>query len=200
MNELEVKTCTRILYGMRQRCSNPKQTSYPYYGGRGIKVCDEWLGRTGVKNFIAWAEANGYKLGLSIERINNDLNYCPSNCKWIEVWEQKRNRQCNVLNKEVIGKILYMKQEGYSVRDTATHLDIKLSAVRGLFLYTRRDVEVTPFEIGTVKKREHKKFSEEEVRHIRTSGLSNYKLADQYGVTHNTIQQIKKRLTYKNFI
>lgn len=203
MNKADEVKCKQVLYRMRQRCSDPNHETYKYYGGKGIRVCDEWQGRQGAKNFIAWAEANGYEVGLSIERINNDLNYEPSNCKWIELWQQQRNRQCNVLNEESIGKILYMKQQGYSVREIANHLDIKLSSVRGLFLYERRDVEAKPFDIGDVKRSVNcgarKRFTADDIKHIRESGLSNYTLADQYGVTHNTIHQIKHKMSYKNF-
>ena len=200
---MDEKKLISKLYAMRQRCSNPKCKEYVYYGARGIKVCDEWQGRDGVKNFVAWAIRNGYQDELSIERINNDLNYEPSNCKWIELWKQKRNRRCNVLDIELIGKILYMHDLGYSVREIATHLDINLSAVRGVFLYERREVSATPFDLGDVKRSVNggkKKFTDDEVQSIRESKESAYKLADKYGVAHNTIYQIKKMLTYKKVI
>jgi hypothetical protein len=70
---------------MVQRCHNPRVGMFYTYGARGIKVCDEW--RNNPKSFYEWAMANGYKEGLSIDRINNDGNYEPSNCQWITIQE-----------------------------------------------------------------------------------------------------------------
>lgn len=67
-----------VYTGMKQRCYNPKSTSYKNYGGRGIKVCNLWL--NDFKAFEEWCLANGYKLGLQIDRVNNDGDYDPSNC------------------------------------------------------------------------------------------------------------------------
>lgn len=74
---------------MKHRCGDPKNWMYPHYGGRGIKVCEEWLDSSA---FIEWALSHGYKEGLSIERINVDGNYEPDNCKWVELKEQYLNR------------------------------------------------------------------------------------------------------------
>lgn len=78
---------------MKDRCSNPKNVQYADYGGRGIKVCDEWL--HDYEAFRDWALANGYRKGLSIDRINNDGDYEPSNCRWTDMKTQCRNRRSN---------------------------------------------------------------------------------------------------------
>ncbi len=74
---------------MRQRCYNPTVKSYHRYGGRGIKVCKQW--RESFMAFYEWAMKNGYKKGLSIDRKNNNGNYCPSNCRIATKKQQARN-------------------------------------------------------------------------------------------------------------
>lgn len=81
-------------YTIKQRCENPNRQKYPIYGGRGIIVCDEWQDPNA---FIEWALNNGYKEGLQIDRINNDGNYEPQNCRWVTSKENCRNRRSNVL-------------------------------------------------------------------------------------------------------
>jgi hypothetical protein len=77
---------------MRERCNNEHHCAYSRYGGRGIKVCEEW---NDYLAFKAWALANGYKEGLTLDRIENDGNYEPSNCQWSTSKEQANNRSSN---------------------------------------------------------------------------------------------------------
>lgn len=87
----------RIHSHMISRCYNSNVERYKNYGGRGITVCDEWQGENGFLNFYKWAVENGYSDGLSIERIDVNGNYEPSNCKWITMREQKYNTTRSIL-------------------------------------------------------------------------------------------------------
>lgn len=84
----------RIWNDMRVRCKNKSNCNYPYYGGRGISVCDEW--QKSFESFMLCAKQFGYDDNLTLDRIDVDGNYEPSNCRWIEFRLQCRNKRSNV--------------------------------------------------------------------------------------------------------
>jgi hypothetical protein len=86
--------CMPIYRSMIRRCTNPVDSRYIDYGGRGIRVCEEWLNPT---VFIDWCTKNGYQKGLEIDRIINSGNYEPSNCRFVTRKENARNRRSNVV-------------------------------------------------------------------------------------------------------
>lgn len=97
----------QIWADMNSRCVNNHYKYWHRYGGRGIKVCDEW--KDEYLPFKEWAISNGYKENLTLDRVNNNGNYEPSNCKWVTRKEQANNRYTNRFI-EFNGEIKDMKQ------------------------------------------------------------------------------------------
>lgn len=88
----------KVWQGMKTRCYNPNFIYYCNYGGRGITICNEW--KNDFSKFYEWAINNGYKEGLTIDRINNNGNYEPNNCRWVTRAEQNRNKRYNKRKKQ----------------------------------------------------------------------------------------------------
>jgi hypothetical protein len=120
-----------VYYSMIARCHNPNCKGYRRYGARGIKVCEEW--RKDNKTFYKWALANGYKEGLTLDRINNDGAYEPANCAWVT---NKRN--CNHTSR--VHFVTY-KGKTQSVSDWAEELSINYSTLRNRLNRSKMPVE-----------------------------------------------------------
>lgn len=126
-----------IWFNMKQRCSNSKTTHYCYYGGRGITYCQEW---EDFKPFNDWAMNNGYKEGLSIDRIDVNGNYEPSNCRWATTEEQANNMRTN--------RLLTYNGETHNMKQWSKIMNIKY-----MTLYSRLRRGLSIEEALTYKKR-----------------------------------------------
>lgn len=107
----------RVWIGMRSRCNNPKGREYANYGGRGIKVCERW---DSFENFVA--DMGVRPEGYSIDRINNDGDYEPSNCRWATTTQQLNNRRVN--------RVLELNGERRTIGEWSVKLGIGWSTIR----------------------------------------------------------------------
>ena len=82
----------RIWSNMKTRCFNPNATRFEGWGGKGITICPEW--KDDFLAFYDWSQSNGYSDELTLDRINPDGNYEPSNCRWVTYTEQNKNKSC----------------------------------------------------------------------------------------------------------
>lgn len=124
LNKTHGMTNTRLYRkwrGIIDRCYNVKTNGYKNYGGRGIKVCDEW--KKDYMNFYNWAYKTGYKDGLTIDRINNDGDYEPNNCRWLTVKEQCNHKRNNHL--------LTYNGMTYTLKQWSEKLNISYSTIKG---------------------------------------------------------------------
>lgn len=103
---------------MKARCFNSHNVRYSRYGGRGIIVCQEW--KDSFIAFKAWADVSGYTETLQIDRIDNNGNYCPENCRWVTHTQNNRNRNDVKLTESKAKEIRELYKTGnYSHRELA---------------------------------------------------------------------------------
>lgn len=105
----------RIFHHMKMRCYEKSDQDFACYGGRGIKICDEWLNN--FEEFYQWSNKNGYKKGLTIDRIDVNGNYEPCNCRWVSRMVQSNNKRNNLF-------VTYLG-ETHTLAEWARKFDIK---------------------------------------------------------------------------
>ena len=113
------KRLYNIWRNMKSRCLNEKFNTFERYGGRGINVCDEWLR---YDKFYEWALRNGYSDNLTIDRIDNNANYCPENCRWVDM-----KTQCNNTSKN---HTICFNNEIHTLSEWAEKLNINKNTLR----------------------------------------------------------------------
>lgn len=126
-----------IWCGIRERCNNPNSKAYCDYGSRGVKVCDEW--DNDFVAFYEWAIENGYSEDLTIDRINVNGDYEPSNCRWSDYENQQNNRRNN--------RLITYKGETHTMSDWA-----KIFGINYHTLATRLNRDKLSFEEAISKK------------------------------------------------
>ena len=114
--------------GAKERCAiKPGQKSYEYYGGKGIKVCEQWRA-----SFPAFLKDMGPMPapGYTLERLDNSQGYEPSNCIWLKRELQSRNRSCVLLSMEKAARIRAMRSSGCQMKEIASAVGVKLHNVK----------------------------------------------------------------------
>lgn len=139
---------------MMHRCNSPKDHAYSEYGGRGIKVCKEW--QDDFLNFYNWSMENGYSDDLSIDRIDNNGNYEPSNCRWATQIQQMNNTRYN-------NHVLYGGKR-YTVSEFARMLGISVNTVYRYFDTERKIKEDKMFVNGSRKQYVSRKTAQDIIR------------------------------------
>jgi len=167
-----------VYHSMKRRCYSEKSTSYKNYGARGITICPEWLGENGFKNFAKWSMNNGYdknaKRGeCTLDRIDVNGNYEPSNCRWITNKKQCNNKRDNRYI-ELNGKTLSFTEwcDEYGVRPSSVYyrMDKGMSFEEALEAPRRKKCkDMTEEELKAYKKKraeQSKKWIKENKEHV----------------------------------
>lgn len=134
----------RIYQGMKARCYIESTDSYPDYGGRGISICEEW--RNSYEAFKVWALDNGYRDDLSIDRIDNDGNYEPSNCRWATAKVQRANQRPHKPHR--CKHVWTIDGETKPAKDWCAEYDLSVPMV----MYRVKNRGMTPYEALTTPK------------------------------------------------
>jgi len=199
-NHIDGRSKTRLYKeweGIKRRCYLQNEKCYPRYGGRGIKMCKEWLNN--FETFRDWALNNGYKEELSIDRINVNGNYEPSNCRWVDNKTQCNNRRTNI-------KIIH-NNKTQTLMEWCEELDIPYKVAHARY---QRDKNIS-FErlfrpVGTDRdnkgsRNHNSKINEETARQIKIRLKNKEKIkdiAEELNISRSIVSDIKRGRTWKN--
>lgn len=134
------KKLRNILNNMKCRCYNPDVIAFKYYGAKGVTICDEWL--NDFEQFYFWSLENGYQENLTIDRIDVNGNYEPSNCRWVTSKKQANNRTSNIY--------VDCYGEKLTAAEAASKYNINVTRLR-------REAKKQNFEFDSFMKQLHKK-------------------------------------------
>jgi len=119
-------------YSIKARCYNESNENYKNYGKKGIKVCEEWV--NDFWKFYEWSILNGYQKGLTIDRIDNNLGYFPSNCRYVDYYTQNNNTRRNV-------KIEF-RGETKTIGELAKEFDLAYGVLFDRYWYQKMPIEI----------------------------------------------------------
>lgn len=176
-----------IWQGIKRRCCNPRYISFENYGGRGIKVCDRWLGEHGFENFLAdMGERPGKE--YSIDRIDVNSGYCPENCRWATRKEQANNTR----------RTVYLTHNG------ETHTLREWAEIYGIAQRTANERYHNGYSFEKIFQKGHisRILTDEEVRAVRKYNLTAASFFEHYGkkVSNGMLRLIKNHKSYKEIV
>ena len=185
MNDLRKQIYHRY-NDMIGRCYRVKNKEYHRYGGRGICVCDEW--KNDFNTFYLWSIEKGYLKELSIDRINTNGNYEPSNCRWVSMKIQANNTRRN--------RILIYENNKYTMEEAAVKFGISSRVLQGRLNmgWTDKEAIETPYS-GNVNSRKQR-ISESDKNWVITAlkrGVENSIIAQRFNLTEARIRQIRRK-------
>ena len=195
VNGLSHERLYNVYNGMISRCYNKNHPHYKDWGGRGIKVCDEW--RYNYQSFRKWAIYSGYdenkdRKYQSLDRINNDGDYCPENCRWATAKEQNNNKR----HKEV-GRGYKYNWTFEGITKSAYEWCEIFNVSVPMIMYRIKKKKMKPFEalISPVTRGENaNEISKEQVLELKERGMTQKQIAD---VLSCSVATVKRRLGKK---
>lgn len=190
VNGLSHERLYSVYNGMIQRCYNNKHPHYDLWGGRGIRVCDAWVNN--YQEFRKWAYDNGYdenkdRKEQSLDRIDNDGNYEPSNCRWASMKEQRNNQR-----KRETGKGYKYNWTFEGITKSAVEWCEIFNVSVPMVIYRVNEKGMMPFEalVTPVKRGSNvKNITKEQVIELQQRGMTQKQISDFLGCSINTVQR-----------